>query len=987
MIAYLFLLINALIGAPVSEVVTCQVSADTWIGMHRWASRADRLEPALEIHGAEEELVIRGRISFALLQFDLSPARGLTVDSAYLRFHRREATVPLHTLGLSTVSGSGIWREEESNFFQPESGRSWSYEGSDLLDVTFAQAGSLYAYERARSTGDGWWEVDVPPSIVHALLAGDQFGLMLCDEKGQTQTSHHLHSRESRYPPELVVEGTRRDRTPPGIVRSWKSGSGAVASSPEEARSLGRSGLQPGSIILDFGSAGDDAGEGVASKYELRYSSDPIDNSNYDRARQVERWRLDPLAPRTDLFTTRNQRRDRVNAVVEDLRPGEDYYFASVASDEAGNRGPVSSLGRYSAYHREFPSLPPPKRSGPPSDGRETTGGLRVWAIPDMVKVDPVTGNLLEGSEILDPRNGNSVWNASTSTVRLFGSRNEFVAFQLVVESDEAVSDVIVKTEAAPFQDSRLPEVFRSKGAIQIYREWFVPEKESGEASGEWYPDPLVPLSGPFNIPSRENPVPGQKVQPLFVDIYIPHSASAGEHLGRIVVETGGKRQVVEIVLEVLPLELPDELNFIVDLNCYGGVNSGWDLERGTPEYRSLEHEYHRMAHMHRTNLDVLGYSHDGSTTPDHAPPLEGSGAGTKVSSWVDWDAHFAPILDGSAFADLPRASVPVPAIYLPFFENWPGSVRSDYRFDNPAIPATQEEYQELITSHALEAEPIHLSFSQAYQDRYVAITRQFAEHIVENGWEKTLFTVYFNNKYYWKRPSQGGRGISWWLMDEPNHRDDILAASFLGYLTREGLKDHPEVPILFRTDISRIEWIRDLMPGQIDLNCISRRFFAKNRYLMNDRYRFGKQYWHYGSSSHPRESNIGMRAWCWRVYLSGGDGLLPWNAVRGAKAWDRAEPLTLFYPGNRLGVHQPFASMRLKAFRRGQQDVEYMILLANKLGWDREAVTRAVSSVLDLSSDVRMKSSEDAGQIRFQNLPNRALEDIRRRVSAALLE
>jgi hypothetical protein len=223
--------------------------------------------------------------------------------------------------------------------------------------------------------------------------------------------------------------------------------------------------------------------------------------------------------------------------------------------------------------------------------------------------------------------------------------------------------------------------------------------------------------------------------------------------------------------------------------------------------------------------------------------------------------------------------------------------------------------------------------------------------------------------------------------MDEPNHRDDILAVSFLGHLIKTGLQDHPEVPILLRTDISRIEWIRDLMPGQIDLNCISRRFFEKNRYLMNDRYRFGKQYWNYGSSNHPRESNVSMRAWCWRVYLCGGDGLLPWNAVRGARAWDRAEQLTLFYPGNRFGFQGPFASMRLKAFRRGQQDIEYLILLANKRGWDRAAVTRAVSGALDFTSEVAMESSEDAGQIRFQNLKDGTLEDLRWRVAAALLE
>jgi len=971
------------------ETIQCRIDADSWVGMHRWEARSDQRRAALENHGGEEELVIQGRISFALLHFDMSAAKGMTVTRATLRFRRKDDPVPLHTVGLSTISGSGPWVEATVNFFQPASDRFWSYPDSDLTDVTFAQGGSLYSYERVRGLGEGWWEVDVPPQILHSLLIQDQFGLMLSDEKGQTQTTHHIYSRESSFPPSLTIEGTRVDQTSPGEVLSEKSGAVVLSSTPDEARQLGRTGLRPGSVILRFGSAGDDRGEGTASRYDLWWSQTPIHETDLSDANSVERWCLNPLAPRSDLFSTLNHLGDSVTVVVEELEPGKEYFFAARATDEAGNKGPLSSLGRYTAYDREYPSLPPPEQSKGTSFSFHTASDIQVWAIPDMLKLNPQTGDLVEELAAArgDYRYSNAVWDASSATVRLFGSRNEFVAFQLVVETDRPLSDVKVTMEKTLFQNEILPEVFRQTGAIQMYREWFVPDDRDMTTSRGWYPDPLVPFDGTLEIPSRDNAVPGQRVQPVFVDVYIPRTAEPGKHFGEISVETTGKTFPVRIELEVLPIELPDELNFLVDLNCYGGVNSGWDLERGTPDYRRLEHAYHRLAHLHRTNLDVLGYSHNGSTTADHAPPLEGEGAETKVSSWADWDAHFSPILGGSLFADLPRVSQPVPVLYLPFFENWPGSLRKGYKYDDPAIPASQEEYQELITRHALEAEPIQLSFSRSYQDRYRAVIRQFADHILENGWTRTRFTVYLNNKYYWKRPSQGGRGISWWLMDEPNHRDDVLAAVFFGYLTKDGLEGLPEVPILFRTDISRVEWIRDLMPDQIDLNCISRRFFEKNRYLLNDRPRFGKEYWNYATSNHPRESNVAMRAWCWRVYLSGGDGLLPWNAVRGARAWERAEQLTVFYPGNKFGVQEPFASMRLKAYRRGQQDIEYLIQLANQSGWDRDAVTYAASRALDLAAEIKMDSSEDAGQMRFQKVTNSDLEELRRRVARALVD
>ncbi|MFQ6047745.1 MAG: hypothetical protein ACE5K7_00090, partial [Phycisphaerae bacterium] len=237
-------------------------------------------------------------------------------------------------------------------------------------------------------------------------------------------------------------------------------------------------------------------------------------------------------------------------------------------------------------------------------------------------------------------------------------------------------------------------------------------------------------------------------------------------------------------------------------------------------------------------------------------------------------------------------------------------------------------------------------------------------------------------------RPRQGGRGSSWWLLDEPNHRDDVRAISFFGYLLKRQLGAYRDVPIILRTDISRVFWIRDLLAGQIDLNCISRRFFDKNRYLLDNRDRFGRTYWNYASTNHPRETNVTMRAWCWKVWLLGGDGLLPWNAVRGGlRAWDQAERLTVFYVGKRFGKNEPFPSLRLKAYRRGQQDVEYLIMLAGKHGWDRDAVTQAVSRALKLPSTVEVSFPEDAGAIRFQRLDDGELEQVRLRVARALLE
>ena len=968
------------LGAGVSGAaaqVVCRATADTWIEVPEFGRfrAADAARPG---HGSDPHLVISGRNSLALLQFDLSTAKGMTVSRAVLRVYREPDPVPLHTVGISTVSGAGPWSEAAAGFMYAGVDRQpWAYAGSDLTDVTFGHGGSLYTYVRPKDAGNGWYEAEITPAMAHALTTGDQFGLLVDDEKGQTHTRHALGSREGPHAPVLVIEGTRAGRAAPGRLRAVGAVSGVVASTPEEARKLDRTTLRPGNAIVRFG------GAGAAEHYELRYSERPVTAANFAVARAVPRWSLDPLARRASLMGTANALGAEVTAVVEGLTPGRVYYFAARAVNETGAAGPVSPLGRYRAWARQYPELP----AAAPVPVAAAAGAARpeVWAVPELWKIDPRTGAVLEAAEAPDYRNVNAVWNAASGTVRLQGARNEFVAFQLAVEGANRTG-VEVNIAKPLFAANKLPAVFQG-GAVQLYREWFVPDDKVKAEPRPWYADPLVPLAGPFDIPARDNAVPGQTVQPVFVDVYIPHDAAPGTHTGRLLVEGGGLRREIAVEVEVLPVTMPDKLNFLVDLNCYSGVERGWNMRRNTPEYRALEVAYHRLAHLNRANLDVLGYSQTGQADPDHAPPLTGEGAQTRVADWSAWEAHFGGILSGSAFRDLPRAGVPVPVIYLPFFENWPGDLSKSYKPYEATVPRTEQEYEALVTRHALTAPPIEESFSREYQERVAAVASEFAGHIAQRGWTRTRYTFFFNNKYYFKRPSQGGRGSSWWLLDEPNHRDDVRALAYLGSLVRRGLAKHPGLPIVLRTDVSRVEWLRDLMPGEIDINCVSQHLFDKSRYMLDDRRRMGREFWHYSSTNHPRDSNVAMQVWCWKVWAAGGDGIVPWNTVAGAQAWERAEPLTVFYVGTKLGSREPFASLRLKAFRRGQQDVEYLALLARRTGWDREAVARAVTGAVDFGGAFRQQNEEDAGSTSYRKVTGSQLDGLRRRVARALVQ
>lgn len=940
-----------------AEQVKCPVVADTWLEPPPWSAQARESRN----HGSEQQLAVNGRNDFSLLAFDMTPARGMRIDKATLRIRRKPLPAPLTMVGLSTISGSGPWAEGEGNYFQARSGQPWSCAGSDIADVVFGIGGSLYAYVQAREAEDGWYEIDVPAAMATALAVGDQFGLMLTDEKGQTRTRHTLSSRETPDPPVLIVEGTRA-ALPAGRVRSL---------APRTTEALGRTSLRPGSVILRFGGAN-------AAHYDLRYSLSAITAANFEAASPVPRWMLNPLAPNPGPLVTHNSIHDEVNAVVEQLQPGRTYYFAARGVSVTGQPGPVSHLGRFQAFARTWPALPARPAAVAPAIAPDPPAGgtIKVWSFSELHKVNPQTGQLLEKGP---------VW---TGNVKLTGARNEFVAFQVAIESQTPAKQIAVTVDDPLFAACKLPPVFQKAGAVRIYREWMVPDDKDTSDARPWYPDALIPLNNTFDLPAADNGVPRQRVQPVFVDVYIPHDAPAGVHRGSIAVRAGGQLlRKIGVQVEVLPLTLPDELNFLVDLNAYGGVNGGYDIRRGTPEYHKLLQAYHRVAHLNRANLDVLGYSHSGTVEPDQAPPLEGEGAETRVASWKDWDAHFGPLVSGSAFADLPRASVPVPIIYLALFENWPGDLRKMYKWNIAERAGNEAEYRKLIARHGLESGPIEEGFPREYQDRFSAVARQFAEHFRERHWTKTKYQIFFNDKYYYKDPTRGsGNGVSWWLMDEPNHRDDYRALSFFGWLGKRWLKDYPDVPMVFRADISYVDFIRDQIAGQLDIDCTSQHFWTKNRYLMDNRDRFGRTYWNYASTNHPRDTNVAMRAWCWRTWVGGADGIVPWNTVRGAEAWDRAEPLTVFYVGKKFGVDEPFDCLRLKAFRRGQQDAEYMAMLARKKGWDRDAVARAIAGSLDLSEQTGRQPEEDAGSIRFDRLDDAQLDQLRLRIAAALL-
>src|SRR5690349_19262028 len=78
-------------AAGAAERVKCRTTADNWVETPPWEPHARDSAN----HGSDDRLTMSGRNSFVLLAFDMTPARGLRIEKAVLRVHRKPDPVAL----------------------------------------------------------------------------------------------------------------------------------------------------------------------------------------------------------------------------------------------------------------------------------------------------------------------------------------------------------------------------------------------------------------------------------------------------------------------------------------------------------------------------------------------------------------------------------------------------------------------------------------------------------------------------------------------------------------------------------------------------------------------------------------------------------------------------------------------------------------------------------------------------------------------------
>ena len=247
----------------------------------------------------------------------------------------------------------------------------------------------------------------------------------------------------------------------------------------------------------------------------------------------------------------------------------------------------------------------------------QTKGIRAVWACND--------GEKIERDDTDNPNKmSNSAWDGEK--VRIFGARNEILAFQLIVETGEQSIDelnvslpgLVHRGGTAAIRYTPLdrdPTLYVGR-PIQIFTvnymnvsqrtkaTWFYPVHDRHPAVPKdptgWKPVQLVPENakpdrGGFPLTVKRN-----RNQAIWIEIYTAKDLPAGMYDGSITVSADGETREVPVELEIFDFTLPDANSMHAMLYYESGQP---DRYHGTGGTNSLDPAYQRIAHRNRVEF------------------------------------------------------------------------------------------------------------------------------------------------------------------------------------------------------------------------------------------------------------------------------------------------------------------------------------------------------------------------------------------------
>ncbi len=543
-------------------------------------------------------------------------------------------------------------------------------------------------------------------------------------------------------------------------------------------------------------------------------------------------------------------------------------------------------------------------------------GITRVWAVDDGEKVrrDDLSHWAASSPD-------NAVWDGRT--IRLFGARNEIVAFQLILEargSGATDLDVLLDSLAGPgyviANRSTNDDPFDYRGRhIELFLEQYINVTQRSMSGGiatwgdarplpdaehlGWIPDALVPFQAtpgtadwvggaPFAIGAGRN-------QGVWVDITIPRDAPPGTYRATVrVTEQGRQTFAIPLELSVYSFTLPDSTHFHNTFYIENKLPTRHPgVTTGTAAYWQMFQKYMQMAHRHRMDLtdgrrtldivdaNLKDYFTGTRYTPQFGYDGPGRGVGNTTYSIGTYDQPSKGTVSGFDPATREGWYAASDAWENWFRANAPDVVRFKYMVDEPDQDTT----------------------------RFYATVRERAAWIHENPGPGKDIGVFCTVKL---DPRLEG-AINFWSVTGQSGYDpgDGIRMGYRIQQANELRARGDKVGIYngTRPSFGIFEWIDNVATDPRVNPWIAFKYNVDQFFL-----------WETGliyNQSFQEKQNP------WRTpYQTYSNGRVKWG--HGTVFYTGNDAL---FPDESRGIDGPIASIRIKNWRRGQQDYEYLTL------------------------------------------------------------
>ncbi|MFB3882310.1 MAG: glycoside hydrolase domain-containing protein, partial [Armatimonadota bacterium] len=533
-----------------------------------------------------------------------------------------------------------------------------------------------------------------------------------------------------------------------------------------------------------------------------------------------------------------------------------------------------------------------------PAPAAAAPGLQAVWAVDDGEKVfqDDLDHPLKFGGA------GNSVWNGAT--VSLFGARNEVVAFQVILQANSegaqavnvTVSDLVGSNGGVIAGSHPLPDPNDYIGVgVELFTEHYLNVAQYSyydPGCGGFYttaaanpqitgliPDALIPFSAAAGMGGAPLNIAANRNQGVWVDIYVPRLAPLGLYSGTLTVTANSATvAVLPIQLQVLDFTLPDETHYRSML-FYSRENIAARHDTGccTTAMWEMILAYNRMAHRHR--LELFG-----------------------TGDWEEID-HIGGTLTGQAFTAANGYQGPGEGVGNTFFSihtyGWSfGETEAEYR-------SNSDQWVSWFDANAPDVEYFLYLIDEPQSDMYNWI-KQRADWIHNNPGPGHRLPVFITR---WPITDLVGY-VDIWSMQSPWYDPAVIeAARARGEKCWLYAGNRPETPM----DV-------------IDEYGVALRLKPWIAYKSDIRRWFTWETTHWSANNNEPDKS-------------------PKNVFVNPVTFDCGGPGgygdgdgTMFYPGEDAvypaqdrGYPGPMSSIRMKMYRRGVQDYEYMWMAKQK--------------------------------------------------------